>query len=131
MNLTKSADRGLWYFAHPYTCRDKEGNFVSMGEEANFALCNFRAAELLDRGFNIYSPISHTHPIYRASPSMLARQEHELWYQLDNEVIDKTDWAGIILAPNWELSSGCKAEKDRITSRGLPYRLYDDIMKEV
>ncbi|MCP5019619.1 MAG: DUF1937 family protein [Ketobacter sp.] len=128
MDITKSTNRGLWYFAHPYTCRDKDGNFVSMGEEANFALCNYRAAVLLDKGFNVYSPISHTHPIYRASPSMLARQEHELWYQLDNEFIDNTDWSGIILAPGWENSSGCKAERERIEARGLKVLLYTDIV---
>lgn len=129
MEITKATNRGLFYFAHPYTCRDKDGKFVSEGEEANFALCNQRAAELLERGYNVYAPISHTHPIYRASPSMLARYEHELWYQLDNEFIDKTDWSGIILAPGWEKSSGCKAEKERIESRGLKVLLYSDIVR--
>ena len=128
MDVTKSTNSGLWYFAHPYTCKDKDGNFVSEGEEANFHLCNIRAAELLDRGYNIYSPISHTHPIYRASPSMLARREHELWYHLDNEFIDSTSWAGIILAPGWEKSSGCRAEKELIEAKGLPVLLYANIM---
>ncbi len=131
MDITKSTNRGMWYFAHPYTCKDKDGNFVSEGEEANFNLCNFRAAELLDHGYNIYAPISHTHPIYRASPNMLSRQEHELWYQLDNEFIDKTDWDGIILAPGWEKSSGCRAEKERIEARGLQVLLYADIVREI
>ena len=129
MNITKSTTGGMWYFAHPYTCRDKDGNFISEGEEANFHICNARSAELLDAGYNIYSPISHTHPIYRASPSMLSRQEHELWYQLDNEFIDSTKWAGIILAPGWEKSSGCRAEKERIEAKGLPSLLYTDIIK--
>ena len=128
MNITKSTTGGMWYFAHPYVCRDKGGNIISEGEEANFNICNARSAELLDKGYNIYSPISHTHPIYRASPNMLARQEHELWYQLDNEFIDCTKWAGIILAPGWENSSGCKAEKERIEAKGLPSLLYTDIV---
>lgn len=128
MNITKSANRGLWYFAHPYTCKDKNGNYIPEGEEANFVLCNIRAAELLVRGYNVYAPISHTHPIHRACPTFLARHEHELWYQLDNEVIDKTAWSGIILAPGWETSSGCKAEKERIESMDLPVLLYEDII---
>lgn len=129
MNITKSANRGLWYFAHPYTCKDKDGNYVPEGEEANFVLCNVRAAELLIRGYNIYAPISHTHPIHRACPKFLANKEHELWYQLDNEVIDKTDWEGIILAPNWEQSSGCVAEKKRIEEMGKKVLFYTDIVK--
>lgn len=128
MDITKSTSGGLWYFAHPYTCKDKDGNFIPEGEEAHFHICNIRAAELLDRGYNVYSSISHIHPIYRASSSMLARQEHELWYHLDNEFIDSVDWAGIILAPGWEKSSGCRAEKERIEAKGLPSVLYADIV---
>lgn len=130
MDIKKSTDWGLWYFAHPYTCRDKDGNFVPEGEDANFHICNVRASELLLRGYNVYSPISHTHPIHRACPTFLARKEHEMWYQLDNEFIDKTNWSGIILAPGWEKSSGCKAEKERIEARGLPALFYKDIMDE-
>ena len=130
MDEKKSTNRGLWYFAHPYSCKDPKGNFILAGEEANFRICNFRAAKLLDLGYNIYSPISHTHPILCASPEFLARSEHELWYHLDNELIDKVDWSGIILAPGWEKSTGCRAEKERIESKGLPVLFYSDIVKE-
>jgi len=130
MDIKKSTNYGLYYFAHPYTCKDKDGNFVSEGEESNFQLCNIRAAKLINAGYNVYAPISHTHPIHRACPEFLARHEHELWYQLDNEVIDKTNWDGIILAPGWEKSSGCKAEKERIEARELPVLFYLDIMDE-
>ena len=128
MEITKATNRGLWYFAHPYSCKDKDGNYVPEGEDANFHLCNMRAAELLLQGYNIYAPISHTHPIHRACPTFLARHEHELWYQLDNEFIDKVDWAGIILAPGWAESSGCRAEMERIKAKGLPVLLYSDIV---
>lgn len=131
MNITKTTNRGLWYFAHPYTCKDKAGNFVPAGEEANFILCNTRAAQLFQCGYNVYAPISHTHPIHRACPAFLARHEHELWYQLDNEFIDKTDWDGVILAPGWKKSSGCRAEKERIEKRGLQVLLYTDIVKNL
>jgi hypothetical protein len=130
MDATKRTNRGLYYFAHPYTCRDDDGNFIPAGEEANFQLANIRAAELFNRGYNLYSPISHTHPIHRASPVFLQRHEHELWYQLDNEFIDKTHWSGIILAPGWENSAGCRAEKERIEKRGLAVLLYEDIVWE-
>lgn len=130
MNITKATSNGIWYFAHPYTCKDKDGNYVPEGEDANFHLCNIRAAKLIEAGYNIYAPISHTHPIHRASPEFLSRHEHEAWYQLDNEFIDKTNWSGIILAPGWNKSSGCRAEKERIEKRGLPAILYIDIIKE-
>jgi len=125
----KNQTKGLWYFAHPYTCRDKEGRFLFEGEDANFRICNYRASRLLLLGFNIYSPISHTHPIHSSCPEFLSNQEHELWYELDNEFIDKTDWSGIILAPGWENSSGCVAEKERFEKRELPVLYYEEIIQ--
>lgn len=121
---------GLWYFAHPYTCKDKNGNYIPEGEEANFHLCNARAAKLIELGYNIYAPISHTHPIHRASPVFLAAHEHEAWYNLDNELIAKTDWDGIILAPGWERSMGCISEKKQFEKRNLLVIKYRDILGE-
>ena len=120
---------GVYYFAHPYTCKDKDGNYVSEGEEANFVLATVRSAELMKRGYNIYSPITHTHPIHRACPEFLARHEHMLWYKLDNEIIDNMNWKGIILAPGWQNSKGCRAELDRIGKLGGEVRMYSDLVK--
>lgn len=130
MDETKKYSKGLWYFAHPYTAKDKEGNFVPEAEDANFALANQRSAELLKRGFNIYSPISHTHPIHRACPEFLKNHEHTMWYELDNDFIDRTKFEGIILAPGWEKSTGCVAELDRFGKKGLPSMLYAEAMEE-
>lgn len=117
--VNQVADGGLFYFAHPYTAKDEDGNYVPEAEEANFQLCCQRSARLIEAGYNIYSPICHTHPIHRASPLFLSRHEHEVWYRLDNEFIDSTEWKGIILAPLWEQSIGCMAEYKRFIDRGL------------
>lgn len=122
--------KGLWYFAHPYTARNKGSRFVPEAEDANFQISNFRAGELLKRGYNVYSPISHTHPIHRATPDFLKNEEHDMWYHLDKDFIDKTDWAGIILAPGWETSKGCVTELKRFQRKGLKSKLYEDILKE-
>jgi hypothetical protein len=124
MDITKATTEGLWYFAHPYTRKDAEGRYVPAAEAANFQLACVRSGELIRRGFNIYSPIAHTHPIHCACPSLLAANEHELWYHLDNEVIDAVRWKGVILAPEWETSNGCRAERDRILAQGGTVMLY-------
>ena len=121
-------NKGLWYFAHPYTCKDENGHYVPAGEEANFRICNHRSGRLLARGYNIYSPISHTHPIHRASPVFLARHEHDLWYELDLDFIAKTDFTGIILAPGWKASKGCVLEKETFEDMGKPALYYDDLV---
>ena len=121
-------NKGFYYFAHPYTVKDKDGNYVPEGEDANFQLCNFRASRLLLAGYNIYSPISHTHPIHRACPEFLQRHEHDMWYQLDLDFISKTNFDGVIMAPDWEKSSGCKIEKETFEKKGLPVLYYGDII---
>ena len=127
LKTTEATKGGLWYFAHPYTRKDADGKYVHEAEVANFHLANMRAGELIRRGINIYSPISHTHPIHAACPAMIAAREHELWYQLDNEVIDTIGerWKGIILAPEWETSTGCRNERERIEAFGGEAMLYE------
>jgi len=120
--------KGFYYFAHPYTCVDAEGKYVSDGEEANFKICNYRAGVLMAMGYNLYSPISHTHPIHKASPIFLARHEHEAWYYLDLEFIAKTDFDGIILAPAWEGSKGCRMEREAFEQRHLSVLFYQNIV---
>jgi hypothetical protein len=121
---------GLWYMCHPYTAKDKDGNYAPEAEEANFQLSCHRAAELLKRGYNVYSPISHTHPIHRACPEFLAAQEHDMWYQLDNELIECTNFVGIILTPGWTESKGCCAEYELFEKSGKKSRLYGSILRE-
>lgn len=115
----------LWYFAHPYTAKDKEGKYVPEAEDANFQLSCYRASRLLLAGYNIYSPISHTHPIHRACPEFLAKHEHELWYQLDLAFIEQTNFTGIILAPGWELSKGCNLEHEWFKLHNKKVLLYN------
>ena len=103
--------KGLWYLAHPYTVKNKKGEYVAGGEEANFQLCNLRAARLIEKGVLIYSPISHTHPIHQIYPPFVGGEVHVMWYEFDNAIIRATPFEGIILSPGWENSQGCRGEK--------------------
>lgn len=122
--------KGLYYFAHPYSCM-RDGEQIGAGVEANFRICNYRAGELVKRGYNIFSPISQSHPIQKAHPDlakMCGTEEGKLWYALDNEFIERTDFDGIILAPNWESSTGCVNERKLFRSQGKPVLFYDNIV---
>jgi hypothetical protein len=129
MEENKIGGKGLFYMAHPYTAKDADGNYVREAEDANFQLCNYRAGRLMLAGYNVYSPISHTHPIHMATPEFLQRHEHEMWYEVDMNLISKANFDGIILAPGWENSKGCCAEKIVFEHRGLKVLYYKDIIK--
>ncbi len=122
--------KGLYYFAHPWTCKDYRGNVITEGETANFNLCAMRAAELILRGYNVFAPIIHTHPIYMSSPEFLSNVEHNLWYDLDNELMSRVAWDGIILAPKWKLSGGCRAEREWFAEREMTLYEYDTLIKQ-
>ena len=117
----------LYYFAHPYTCKDEKGNNLLKGEEVNFNLCCIRSAELLKRGFAIYSPICHTHPIHVGDSEFLKNNEYKLWMELDSILTEKC--SAIILAPEWMNSSGCKKEREFFKEKGLDIWLYEDIIR--
>jgi len=115
--------KGLYYFAHPYTSKDKRA------EEANFRLCCIRSAKLIKRGYYVYSPICHTHPIHMAWPEFLNNDERDLWMDLDVLIIYRTKFDGIILAPEWEKSAGCTSERATFDSAQKPILLYEDIIR--
>ena len=117
---------GLWYFAHPYTVRGPDGKYSLAGEEANFRLCCLRAARLIEAGWNIYAPICHTHPIHVAYPRFVGQELHEPWYKLDNAFIRHANFTGIILAPEWQMSSGCRAEKKLFEELGRKVLFLDE-----
>lgn len=118
----------LWYFAHPYTCKNEAGEYILGGEEANFRLCCYRAATLIEKGICIYSPISHTHPIHLAYPKFVGAEVHDMWYEIDNIFIKQTGFMGIIMAPLWETSKGCIGEKALFEDMGREVRYYKDII---
>jgi len=120
---------GLWYFAHPYTVKDRDGKNIYLAEEANFNLCCMRSLELLKIGYSIYSPIAHTHPMHVREPEFLKRGEYLTWINLDNKFIANTKFKGIIMAPEWEKSNGCTDERNHFKSKGLTIKLYSNIIK--
>lgn len=121
-------DKGLWYFAHRCTARDADGNRNLARERRNFLRCCERSERLWLAGYNIFSPVAHTVAIANNSTGQLMNMTHQWWCDVDNEVIDRCRWDGIILAPGWEESVGCCEERRRFERLGLPVLLYEDIV---
>ena len=119
---------GIWYFAHPYTVEDEDGNQILEAQAANYRLACHRSAKLLERGVKIFSPIAHSHPIHMASTEFLSRGEQDVWYELDNALIDSGAFRGLILAPGWEDSAGCCSERIRFLNQEKPVVHYQNVI---
>jgi len=122
--------REIFYFAHPYTCKNEKGEYIPGGEEANFRICNYRASKLIEKGYLIYSPISHSHPIHVANSCFLKNDMYTMWMQCCIDMISIIPFKGIILAPGWEGSSGCQEEYEIFYEAGKDILYYSDIVVE-
>ena len=99
----------FYYLCHPYSAKTMEGRI------ANYELCCRRSAKLILKGYNIFSPIVHSHPIEMASPEMLKWPNEDrwnLWIGIDINILEYVGFTGVILAPGWGKSKGCKKEYD-------------------
>lgn len=117
---------GLYYFCHPYSAETEEGRI------ANYELCCRRSAKLLLKGYNIFSPIVHSHPIEMASPEMLKLPEEErwkFWIGIDIAILEHVGFTGVILAPLWGGSRGCMREYEWFLSHVRPDGHVYDILK--
>lgn len=99
----------LWYLAHPY----------SGDRLANFRKANQVAANLIERGYILFSPISMSHPIQ----AYMKDELEELWYTYDLLIAEKCD--GLILANGWLGSYGCRLEYSYFTEQDKPILFYE------
>ena len=117
---------GFYYLCHPYSAKTAEGRIC------NFELCCRRSAKLLLKGYNIFSPIVHSHPIEMASPEMLAwplKDRWKFWIDVDMAILEYVGFTGAILAPLWGKSKGCKREYDWFLSHRQPDGKVHEILK--
>ena len=117
---------GFYYFAHPYSAKTEEGRI------ANFELCCRRSIKLLLKGYNIFSPITHSHPIETASSEMLRwpiDSRWQFWIDIDIAILEYVKFTGIILAPKWGTSKGCQREYNWFLSHCQPNGKPCDILK--
>lgn len=103
---------GLFYVAHPYSGNIDE-NMASVIEKTN---------ELLDRGFKVLCPLTHSHWL-----DLAKKRDADFWYDLDIALMDKCD--GLILCPGWQESRGCILEYGFFTGQKKPVYLYEDLIK--
>lgn len=102
MKMIETPDHAqLIYLACPYQHRDPQ----IMIER--FEAINKIAALLIQRGYYIFSPISHTHPIAIAAK---LPQGWEYWNSYDRLMLWRCDRLLVAKLPGWDQSIGVLAE---------------------
>lgn len=109
--------RNLTYLACPYSHKDPE-----IVRERFETICRV-AGKLMLRGFLIFSPISHTHPIaqYHNMPG-----SWEFWKKQDMAFLEHCKEVIVLCVDGWEESVGVTEEIKWASECGLVVRYVDE-----
>ena len=102
------------YLAAPYSSPDP-----NIREQRFNAACKY-AAQLMMEGHNVFSPLSHSHPISLHMDNSL---DHDFWLKQDKSFLNW--WADIVfilMLPGWKKSEGIEIERKYALERNIPVR---------
>lgn len=99
------------YLACPYSHSD----FVV--REYRVAQANKKAAELMEVGNLVFSPLSHSHPI--SEHCKVDPTDHDFWLRQDLWILDICDDMHILCLPGWDKSKGIGIELEYAKSKGI------------
>jgi hypothetical protein len=102
----------LTYLAAPYSHRDPEV------VEARVVHIARAAAWLLENtGKNVFSPISHSHPLHKLAGM---KGDWNFWCKIDTDWLERSDDVVILTLPGWRESVGVTEETKIATRLFLP-----------
>lgn len=92
---------GFFYLGTSYTRHDA-------GIEEAARMASRAAGLLISKGVNVFSPISHSHPI--AYIAGLNPVDHDLWMRVDKPMMEAAEGLIVLLSPCWVKSRGLAEE---------------------
>lgn len=82
------------------------------------------AAELMDRGFVVFSPITHGHQVVKHL-SKEHPHDHDFWMGQCIPILARCDAVVILPMNGWESSRGLRDEVKAAQARGIPVYTYE------
>ena len=126
-------NKKLVYLATPYsfTVKSKEIGLTRPDyseqereiRQKRFEAVNKVASKLMEKGFMIFSPISHSHPI--ASQCDMD-SSFETWAEFDFALISRCDMVFVYCQKGWEDSRGVENEAMFAVKHGIPVIYIDE-----
>ena len=108
---------GPIYLATPYSHPEKPTML------ARFHAVNKVAAALMNRGFHVFSPISHSHPIAEAGDLPLS---WDYWEKYDRIILGMCSSVLVLKIDGWDRSKGVLAEIEIARELGLLVNFVDE-----
>lgn len=101
------------YLAGPYSHDNKTI------QKARFTALTRKAAELTNTGVNVFSPITHGHPMAEAHE---LPRDYAFWKQHCEAFVSRCDEMLVLMLEGWEESKGVEAEVKLAEELGIPVR---------
>lgn len=100
--------------------------------EKSFKIANKVTADLMNKGYVVFSPVSHSHPVADYLDESL-RYDQDFWMKQDLTILEKCDEMYIVCIHNEgrvgavliEKSKGCQSEIEKAKELNLPIKVYD------
>jgi hypothetical protein len=109
----------LVYLATPYSYKHADPTFVEAVKELRFQACTRASGWLMNTyGWNVFSPITHSHPMHKFCPNI--RGDWEFWKKVDLEYIALSNKIVVLCLPGWEKSTGVTAELTEARRLDIP-----------
>jgi len=102
----------LLYLAQPYSHR-----YRYKRKERFIRGCQ-AAAQLMDLGYDVFSPIAHSHSV--EVEGMKKRRTGKFWLKQDFAVLRGCDAVVVLTMKGWEKSKGVRAEMKEAKRLGIP-----------
>ena len=90
------------YLSAPYSHPNK------LVRQYRVKMANQKAAELMERGYRVFSPLSHSHPISKYC--QVDPCDHDFWLRQDLWILPYCDIFYIYTLKGWSRSEGVKRE---------------------
>ena len=101
---------GYIYVACPYTHKDPKVR------TERFEAVNKYCAVMMKKGYHLFSPISHTHPIALAGDLPV---DWDFWEQYDRAMLEPARVVHVYCLPGWKESKGVRAEIRIAEEKGI------------
>lgn len=94
--------------------------------EERFQAANSAAARLFQQGRQVYSPISHSHPITLAGK---LPEQFSFWAKFDLDMLARCEELLVLRLPGWRDSVGVTAEIAAAREYGIPVKFLDPVQE--
>jgi nucleoside 2-deoxyribosyltransferase len=111
---SRSGRRRIIYLAGPYTHIDPQIR------EERYDVVTSVAADLISKGYIVFSPLTMTHPIDKLLAAQHSTLGSDYWVTFDEAFMEFCSEIAVLMLDGWEKSSGVARELSYFRDKGRP-----------